>query len=140
MLKSLFKNKYVTKGFCSRVELFPDQIVEHVRTNVGKKQELSDIEATVINNIHFFDSDQFVDLYVTFAKADRGSDRLWDLLTRKVYDYEFDTCQRVALLDATEKCLKSGEDVYMYLYQPILRRLASQDGRNKISIYEKVLH
>jgi hypothetical protein len=139
MLKYLFKHKFLTKGFCNKLDLFPDQIVESVRMNIAKK-DLSDLEATVINNIHFFDSDQFVDIFVTFANNDRGSARFWDLLCRKIYEYDFDISQRVALLRTNEKTLKWTDDIFQYLNQPFIRRLAREETRNALSVYEKVLY
>jgi hypothetical protein len=139
MFKSLFLNKNIYRRFCTKLDIYPDQIVDHVRKNITGKY-ISDIEATIINNIHFFDSDQYTDLFVTFAKNDRGSNRFWDLLSRKIYDYNFDTAQRFAMLEASEKTLKHSEDIMTYLAEPFLRRLASEETRNKLSVYEKVHH
>jgi hypothetical protein len=65
-----------------------------------------EIESSLIENIHFFDADQFVDIVSLLAYADKGTEALWDILSRKIFDYELDMIQSYMLDEALEHCSK----------------------------------
>ena len=91
------------------MDVFPDQIVNNLISKVTKinEGELKEIETEIVNKINLFDCDQYADTVILLARANKGSDLLWDVLSRKVFDYHFDYIQSDAILTAlnhTYKC------------------------------------
>jgi hypothetical protein len=110
--KNLIKENLV-KNFCTlsntKNNFYPDTIVQNLRNKINNidEEELKEIETDIVNKIHFFDADQYADVLILLARLDKGSDLLWEVLSRKVFDYEFDYIQSEALLTAlnhTDKC------------------------------------
>lgn len=95
------------------IDLYPDQIVDKLKTTIGKQNDddLTTLEANILDNIHFFDADQFVDLVSILAMADKGTEGLWDILSRKVFDYDLDLIQTYMLDEALQHCNK--QDFFM---------------------------
>lgn len=91
------------------MDIFPDQILNNLKAKVAKatEEDLKELETDIVNKINFFDSDQYADTVILLARANKGSDLLWDVLSRKVFDYQFDYMQSDAILTAlnhTYKC------------------------------------
>ncbi len=143
MIKSIFNKKFILSRFffCSKNNNFPDEIVESVRYNIKKntiEDKLAELEIDIINNIHFFDSDQFTDLFVLLAENDKGTTKLWDLLSRKLYDFELNNDQRLHLIHAINNTYKYNHDIQTHLLFPFFKMAAK--GENKLNLYEQILY
>ena len=143
MIKSILsKHLRVSRAFfCTKLDIFPDQIVDNLRTSINNKtfdKVQGDIEVDIINNIHFFDSDQFVDIYVLLAENDRGSQKLWELLSRKIYDYELNPAQNVHIYSALRNTHKASPDIATHIILPYLKSVAKKEQPN--NLFEKVLY
>ncbi len=122
MFKTFLKSKIISsklnirKHFStnsSKVSVFPDQIVDQLKT-VLSQHEISEsnwaeMESTLIENIHFFDRDQYVDTVSLLAYANKGTEALWGLISRKIYDHELDLAQTYFLNEALKNCTKHDE-------------------------------
>jgi hypothetical protein len=110
MLK-LFKGRL---GYCyrlgmrhfstSEIDIYPDTIITRLRDTAANKHAGDDawasVEVDILEKINFFDSDQYVDTVCILADADKGTELLWDILSRKIYDYELDVPQSAFLVDS----------------------------------------
>ena len=104
MLKALMKNRISRNNLClkcfssnNKVAIFPDTIVEQLKTMLSKNEvndsEWIEMEAKITENIHFFDRDQYVDTISLIADANKGTESLWGVLSRKIYDFDLDLAQ-----------------------------------------------
>jgi hypothetical protein len=125
LIPKVFKNKnnFIINNFSFKyfstvssthtAEVFPNQIIEKLKSNKDLKnfdeESWTAMEANIVDTINFFDVDQYVDLVIMIAKADRGSQFLWDQLARRIYDYELDLIQTIELSDALGDCTKLDE-------------------------------
>jgi len=111
MLKN-FINCLPKKSFCAqiKVSLFPDQILDKLKFILTSREESEskwlEIESNLMDNINFFDSDQFVDTVCLIAHSNKGTEALWDVLSRKIFDYELDLAQNYSLGEALKNCNK----------------------------------
>ena len=142
MIKSIFKKKLLSSRyfFCMNNNNFPDEILESVRNNIRRNsfEEIqAELEVEIINNIHFFDCDQFTDLFILFAENDKGTTKLWDLLSRKIYDFDFNDIQRLHLIYAINNTYKYDQCIKTHLIFPFYKKAAK--GENKLNLYEQVL-
>ena len=111
MFKSLIKNfkgKLNSRQYFSTSQTFiyPDQIISQLQSLVKVGGDWSSMEAMIVERINFFDADQFVDTVSLLAEANQGSQFLWDILSRKVFDYELDVAQSYMLLEVLNNCTK----------------------------------
>jgi len=113
------------------IDIFPDEIVNNLKVKVSNasEAELKEIETDIVNKIHFFDSDQYADTVILLARANKGSDLLWDVLSRKVFDYHFDYIQSDALLTALKHTYKCKEFIMEPLEKNLYRLHAGSDER-----------
>ena len=128
--KTNFQTKTFTPNFCTSTtnNFYPDNIVKNLRTNLPNinEEDLKEIEVDIVNKINFFDADQYADVVILLARQDKGSDLLWDVLSRKIYDYEFDLIQSEALLTALNHTYKCQQFVYDDLKKNMYRYYSSQ--------------
>jgi hypothetical protein len=140
MLKSFskftsFKNIKSLARFSTQanytMDIFPDQIVNNLKAKVAKasEEELKEIEADIVNKINFFDSDQYADTVVLLARANKGSDLLWDVLSRKVFDFHFDYIQSDAILTALNHTFKCRDFMMDPLKKNLYRLYAGKEDR-----------
>jgi hypothetical protein len=111
MFKSLLKKTpfYSTKKFfCStkQVFLYPDKIINKLSKTLEEHGDLTEVESEIVEKINFFDVDQFVDTVSLLATENQGSEFLWDILSRKIYDYELDVAQSYILFEVLNLTLK----------------------------------
>ena len=78
-----------------------------------------ELEANIINNIHHIDADGYTDILAVFASNNKGSEVFWDLLSRKVFDFDFDLVQYLSIQSAIEKTSKAD----YYIMDPIIKKL-----------------
>ena len=97
-----FKNLYFLSNFqiCSKFKFsshtsikYPDEIIVETKNFLKGQGDQLTIENHITENIHFFDSEQFTDLVTLFGSKDQGSEDLWDLFSRKIYDYNINFVQ-----------------------------------------------
>jgi hypothetical protein len=143
MIKSILsKHLKVSRAFfCTKLDIFPDQIVDSLKSNINKKdfdKVQGDIEVDIINNIHFFDADQFVDIFVLLAQNDRGSQKLWELLSRKIYDYELNAAQNLHIMNSLSNTHKASADITTHVIGPYMKSVASKQQPH--NLFEKVLY
>ena len=121
--------------FSTNNNFYPDNIVKNLRANINNinEEELKEIETDIVNKINFFDGDQWADVVILLARQDKGSDLLWDVLSRKVFDYELDYVQSEALLTALNHTYKCQEFVYDDLKKNMYRYYSNQsDNTSKL--------
>ena len=113
------------------MDIFPDQIVNNLKSKVTKasEEELKEIETDIVNKINFFDSDQYADTVILLARANKGSDLLWDVLSRKVFDYNFDYIQSDAILVALNHTFKCRDFMMDPLKKNLYRLYAGRQHR-----------
>lgn len=125
--KVLFKSNIKNFSFINSVEKsvtspqdiynfrYPDEIVKDFKDCLNNKNNDLDIfqlEIDAINNIHFFDSEQFTDLVCLMGKHNRGTNELWDILNRKIFDFEdFNFVQAKEILNSNVECYKDRVEV-----------------------------
>lgn len=115
--------KYFSQAASSirQLDIYPDQIIERFKADSFCEETWIQIEADVLEKIHFFDTDQFVDLVCLASKADKGTELFWDQLSRKIFDYELDLPQTISLTTA----LRSNSRIPHYIMDPLYRNLFS---------------
>lgn len=96
------------KYFCIKSSdfLYPDQIVSKLNKTLNDGGDLTEVEAEILEKLNFFDADQFVDTVSLLAYANKGTEMLWDILSRKIYDYELDVAQTYMLTEVLNNCNK----------------------------------
>ena len=100
----------------------PSFIVMKLRDlNHDNKKEWYDHESDIIENIHFFDADQFTDIVFLYGKNDNGSHHLWELLSRKVFDHEFDQYQAEYAYLGFNSSQKAEPFVHTHLFRSLLK-------------------
>jgi hypothetical protein len=94
----------------SNNRIYPDQIIDQIKSVLSTEHisdsKWVDTEAKLMENINFFDADQYVDTVSLIAYANQGTEALWDMLSRKIFDYELDIAQTYMLNEALKKCNK----------------------------------
>ena len=117
---SKISKKYFAQTYTSlSIDKYPDEFIERLKTSEFTEETWVQFEADVLEKIHFFDSDQYVDLVTLATKADKGTELFWDQLARKIYDYELDLPQTIYLAEALGK----NSRVPYLIYDPIYRNL-----------------
>jgi hypothetical protein len=113
------------------MDIFPDQIINKLKQNIAKVDEdgLKEIETLIVNKINFFDSDQYADTVILLARADKGSELLWDALSRKVFDYQFDYIQSDAILTSLNHTYKCKDFIMDPLRKNLYKFYASKDEK-----------
>ncbi len=140
MLRSIsklsnFKHLKSISRFSTQVDytmdIFPDQIINKLKQNIAKVDEdgLKEIETLIVNKINFFDSDQYADTVILLARADKGSELLWDALSRKVFDYQFDYIQSDAILTSLNHTYKCKDFIMDPLRKNLYKFYASKDEK-----------
>lgn len=119
--------KFSTQANCS-MDIFPDQILSNLKSNINKvtEEELKEIEMNIVNEIHFFDADQYADMLVLLARSNKGSELLWDVISRKVYDYHFDYIQSEAMINALKHTYKCHD----FIFHPLRKNLYNLNSNN----------
>ncbi len=111
----------------------PANIVLKLRDlNGHKTQEWDNYELDIIENIHFFDADQFTDIVYLYGKNNTGSFDLWDLLSRKLFDYEFDTCQAEFLAIGFCGTQKAEPYIFTHVFRQLLKGDYMQSEKGKL--------
>jgi hypothetical protein len=92
---SLFNFNQSTKHFFSTSFGFkyPDIIIAELKQSLEKEAPILDLEDDIINNLHFFDCEQYTDLLTLLGSKSRGSSDLWHFIQKKAHDYELDFIQ-----------------------------------------------
>jgi hypothetical protein len=117
---SKFSKKYFSQTYASlSIDKYPDEFIERLKSPEFTEETWVQFEADVLEKIHFFDSDQYVDLVALATKADKGTELFWDQIARKIYDYELDLPQTIYLAEALDK----NSRVPHFIYDPIYRNL-----------------
>lgn len=133
---------HLTKRFSTVSELYPDQIVSNLRSLYDNQIKDADkwtmIEVDIINKIHFFDSDQYVDIVTMFARVDKGTDNLWNLLSRKIFDYQIDLAQTEELRSALKFTSRPSESIYEVVIQNSI--LKNNHSSNEWKEYKKLYY
>lgn len=129
-LKSLSLARFSSQANYT-LDVFPDQIVSNLKSSVAKasEEDLKQIETDIVNKINFFDSDQYADTVILLARANKGSDLLWDVLSRKVFDYNFDYVQSDAILTALKHTYKCRDFMMDPLQKNLYRLYAGKEDR-----------
>lgn len=129
-IKSLSLARFSTQANYT-LDAFPDQIVNNLKSKVAQasEEELKEIETDIVNKINFFDSDQYADTVILLARANKGSDLLWDVLSRKVFDYHFDYIQSDAILTALNHTFKCRDFMMEPLKKNLYRLYAGKEDR-----------
>ncbi len=130
LIKENFKKNFSTNLHSdTKNNFYPDTIVQNFRKNIKSmdEEELKEIETDIVNKIHFFDADQYADVLILLARLDKGSDLLWEVLSRKIFDYEFDYIQSEALLTALNHTNKCYDYVYDDLKKNMYRYYSNQN-------------
>ena len=100
----------------------PSSIVMKLRDlNHDNDQEWNDNETDIIENIHFFDADQFTDIVYLYGQNESGSHLLWELLSRKLFDYEFDQYQAEFLFLGFTQSRRAEHFVHTHLFRTFLK-------------------
>lgn len=111
----------------------PANIVSKIRDLHGHKtQEWDNYETDIIENIHFFDADQFTDIVYLYGKNNTGSFDLWDLLSRKLFDYEFDTFQAEFLAIGFSSTQKAEPYIFTHVFRQLLKAEYTQSEKCKL--------
>lgn len=119
---------------------YPDQIIEDIKKYLSdEKKEIkikfSDLEEDIINNIHFFDVDQYTDVMTLLGKSKEGSLNLWNLLERKFFDYEYNYIQVRDIFNTNV----ANSSLSSRLQYGLLKELSKYDGAkdtNEVSTYK----
>lgn len=119
ILSTSFHKYFSQKYSTGHIDIYPDEIIERLKTTKFTDETWTQFEADVLEKIHFFDRDQYVDLVILTSRADRGTELLWDQLARKIYDYELDMAQTVYLAQA----LRTNTKIPHYILDPIFRNV-----------------
>ncbi len=133
-----FKKYFSQATYSTRqLDIYPDQIIERFKASSFTEDTWIQLEADVLEKIHFFDTDQFVDLVCLASKADKGTELFWDQLARKIFDYELDLPQTISLTTA----LRSNSRVPHYIMDPLYRNLISAKviWENGTEVYKKFI-
>jgi len=127
--KKFIKANFKTFSGITQNNFYPDSIVKNLRTNINNfnEEDLKEIETDIVNKIHFFDADQYADTIILLARQDKGSDLLWDVLSRKIFDYEFDYIQSEAMLTALKHTYKCQDYVMADLKKNMYRFYSTQN-------------
>lgn len=139
---SFFGKFFTTKTQTNyTIDVFPDQIVSNLKSNINKfsEENLKEIETDIVNKINFFDSDQYADVVTILARADKGTDLLWDVLSRKVFDYEFDLIQTESLLTALNHTNKYDSALLDPLRKNMIRFHTGKDDKYS-KLYRSLYH
>lgn len=110
---------------------FPDVVLSDLKTILNETSCLNKIESDIIDNIHYFDCEQFCDLVCLFGDNKRGSADLWDLLERKIYDYDFNLIQLNDMYNANLTNPKTSENLRKFLVKQILKTEMSRDREER---------
>jgi len=149
LLKTYTKNKLfsVTSKFKfstsqAHEEVFPDEIVDHLKQLVNEKStnehEWNELDYNITDKIHFFDADQYTDIVFLLCQHSQITDNLWDLLSRKVFDYELNEFQTIQLSEAFPKA--EGK-ILDNAFTPIIRNLIYLKQNKQAKNYiDKILH
>ena len=117
------KKGFSTKTFGFR---YPDEIVSDLKKALSEKQkDIYELESSIINNIHFFDSDQYTDIVTLLGKAHRGTPEIWDLLERKIYDFDISYIQAKDMFNSNIE-----NDKFGYNFEKKLIRELNSDKIN----------
>ncbi len=144
-LFSLKKTKFFALrkfSFTSQTdEVYPDEIICRLKELVEEKsdssQEWNDIDYSITEKIHFFDADQYTDAVYLLSKHSNVSENLWELLSRKIFDYDLNIFQTVQLNKAIHNC----DRLYYFSLTPLIRNNASlRNDSNSMTLCEKLLY
>lgn len=145
-MKSIFKISKLKKYFstnstCSGLNYeFPDIILRDLKDYLNVKNNsnsLNPIENRIINNIHYFDSDQYTDLVTLLASHSKGTVDLWDLLNRKIGDYELNFIQATEIKNLILDSGKYFNEIDWYCSRVIYSLKESESQR---STYNMIKH
>jgi hypothetical protein len=126
--------RFATSNKISNYELdkYPDEIINEFNKSNKTEEGWRDFEVDITNNIHFLDTDQFVDVICMFSNGDKGSEAFWDLLTRKIQEYNLDYVQSAAIMDALDGTDRPDYFVYDPLYKNFARYFSNNDKESQL--------
>ena len=79
----------------------PQEIVEHLKDLVSSEStnehEWNEFDYNLNDKIHFLDADQYTDVVFLLSRHSQVSDNTWELLGRKVFDYNLNEMQTLQL-------------------------------------------
>lgn len=159
-MKSIFKVNQLKKYFSTCLNNsnssinsglsyeYPDLIIKDLKeflktsdkshsSNSNNMHTLSSIENRVINNIHYFDSDQYADLVTLFGSNGKGTVDLWDLLNRKIGDYDLNFIQAREIKNCVIDSGKYHSEIDWYCSKIIY---SFKESENQRSTYDMIKH
>lgn len=157
-MKSIFKVNQLKKYFSTHLNNssinsglsyeYPDLIIKDLKeflktndkshgSNSNNTHSLSSIENRIINNIHYFDSDQYSDLVTLLGSSGKGTVDLWDLLNRKIGDYDLNFIQAREIKNCVIDCGKYNSEIDWYCSKIIY---SLKESENQRSTYDMIKH
>ena len=134
---SLF-TKNIIKSFSTTNLIFPDEIISDLKkyftSGNSSIEEYTKIENEIINNIHFFDSEQFTDVISILGQNNRGSLDVWDLLIRKIYDYDFTLVQSKDIFNSLVSCDRYVDEAFWKVNKEINTKRESTSQRETLDL------
>jgi hypothetical protein len=115
---------------------YPDEIIQDLKiffNNKNNQLNFYKIEESIVNNIHFFDADQFTDIVTILGKQNRGTPELWDLLNRKIYDYELNFVQARDMFNAN---IESAREHYEIEFKSMKTINSKNESSHERSTYD----
>lgn len=76
------------RAFSTKAFVFPDQILRKVKSVDSEAGNLELFEEEILQNYHFFDAQQYMDIFTLFLKNDQGSSLFWETYEAKIFDYD----------------------------------------------------
>lgn len=124
-------------------EIYPNDIIDNLKHLVKEhskdQSEWNDLDYQITDKIHFFDADQYTDIVYLLCKHSHVSDNLWDLLSRKIFDYDLNEFQTLQLFDSFTK-LKERK-IVDNAYTPLIRNFIKiHNNKTFLNYYEKITH
>ncbi|MFM7853790.1 MAG: hypothetical protein ACKO96_18180, partial [Flammeovirgaceae bacterium] len=111
----------------------PANIVSKLRDLNGvNTEEWNNYESEIIENIHFFDADQYTDIVYLYGKNNTGSYDLWDLLSRKLFDYDFDSYQAEFLAIGFTSTQKAEPYIFTHVFRELLKEDLTQSSKSRL--------
>lgn len=124
LLRKFFQiqKKFIHSGSSSTSPLNLVGLLQNLRNLDPKnKEDWGKHEDHIIQNIHFFDADQITDIIYLYGKHDLASFHLWELLGRKLFDYDFDQFQAEALMIGLMGSKKTDEYVFTHIFRQVFK-------------------
>jgi hypothetical protein len=126
-----YKSHFIIRKFFSTQQLvpYPDEIIVRIKDLIKKvvheEDQWIEVQKEVVDKINFFDADQYVDTVCLFAYANKGTETFWDLLSKKIYDYDIDLPQTEAMKAALANTTRQDYQIY----QPLIENSITHENK-----------